>query len=128
MVGDSSNPSERDRSVSTDTSVDAVMDLLTDERRRHVLECLRDRDVAITLPDLAQDVAVRESAEPRTAIEPETIRTVATSLHHLHVPKLAAAGVVEYDPDRKLVAANPDESIDRATTLADSLRWTGDEM
>lgn len=129
MVGDSPDTDEGDRDVSSDISVDYLLDLLADDRRRYVLKCLREHDGAISMSDLAEDVAARETEEPRTAIEAEMVQRVATSLYHSHVPKLADVGVVEFDRDRNLVAAsNANGSIKRVNSLLDSLAADGDEM
>lgn len=129
MIEDSTDADEGDRVVSSDISVAGLFDLLADERRRYALACLWEHDGAMTMSDLAEDVAALETEEPRTAIEAEMVQTVATSLYHSHVPKLAAAGVVEYDRDRDMVAAsNSDESVERVISLMDSLGGTGDEV
>lgn len=129
MIEDSTDADEGDRVVSSDISVDGLFDLLADERRRYALSCLWEHDGAMTMSDLAEDVAALETEESRTAIEAEMVQTVATSLYHSHVPKLAAAGVVEYDRDREMVAAsNSDESVERVISLMDSLGGTGDEV
>ena len=89
-----------------DSSVDAVdtaMGLLADRRRRAVLRYLDRSDGTATLTELAEAIA-SESRNP----DPSTIsdlagassrdvRAVRISLHHVHVPKLDAAGAIEYD-------------------------------
>ena len=69
--------------------------LLAAERRRRVLAVLEDRSAPVTLEELAVEVAARE-----TGLEcppGDTVTEVTTSLHHVHLPKLADYGVVEYD-------------------------------
>lgn len=77
-------------------SVDELHGLLASERRRLLLSYLvehRDDDVAIC--DLTDAVIERERPEPG----PATHRVrVETDLHHVHLPKLTDAGLLDYDP------------------------------
>lgn len=59
---------------------------------------------ATTVGDLADQIALREGEHTRDRYE-----RIATSLVHVHLPKLAAAGVVRYDRDADAVVA-----LDRA--------------
>ncbi|UPW00800.1 hypothetical protein M0R88_01540 [Halorussus gelatinilyticus] len=79
---------------SVDDSLDATFDVLASERRRRVLYALHRRSGPVALSDLAEAVAASEDAE---------IERVAASLHHVHLPKLATANVVEYDRETKSV-------------------------
>jgi len=74
-------------------SIDRLFDMLADRRRRHVLQCLTDQpDGLAEFADLVDAVV---GHEPETeAGDRETIRT---SLYHVHLPKLAEAGVIDYD-------------------------------
>ncbi|WP_247000869.1 DUF7344 domain-containing protein [Halosolutus gelatinilyticus] len=100
-------------------SLDAVCDLLANQRRQYVLACLIDHTQAIALTNLAENVAVRENERPRTEIPKETVRTISTSLYHAHIPKLVDAGVVEYDQDRDLVRiSETTHLVERVLSLA----------
>ncbi|MFC6765973.1 DUF7344 domain-containing protein [Natrinema soli] len=102
-----------------DQSLDVVFDLLADQRRRYVLACLIDHTEAIGLADLAADVAGRENKEAVTKPPKEKVRTIHTSLYHIHIPKLVEAGVVEYDQDRDLVrVSETGEQIEHLLTVA----------
>lgn len=72
--------------------VDAFFGALADERRRHVLHYLRN--VADDDVEVAELVAFLDATGstrvPRSQI--------ATELRHRHLPKLADAGFVDYDP------------------------------
>lgn len=83
---------------------------------------LIDHTKAIPLIDLAEDVAGRENEETFTEVSEGTVRTISTSLYHVHFPKLVDAGVVEYDQDRDLVRTSEStELIERVLSLdADS--------
>lgn len=71
--------------------------LLAAERRRTALEVLEDRPAPTALEDLAEAVAERECEAGSPA--PELVDGVAVSLHHSHLPKMAALDVLEYDTD-----------------------------
>lgn len=81
---------------------DTWFELLADGFRRRVLFELSDRSAApstVTVPD---DV-VREG---------EDAETVHLHLSHIHLPKLAAAGVIEWEPGSGTVtAAEPFEQL-----------------
>lgn len=64
--------------------------LLESARRRHVLAIVAGREEPIALEDLAALVAEREGGVDATDL--------ATTLHHVHLPKMVNAGVLEYDP------------------------------
>lgn len=84
-------------------STDALLGLLANFRRRQALTTLvRHED--LSLPDLADEVAVAERDDLLSNIDPNEVLAVYLSLYHTHVPKLAAAGVVEYDQRDDYVA------------------------
>lgn len=83
-----------------------VFRLLSRPRRRLALYELRESDDGVAVERLAEHLAAREarsdgSATPDDADgapDPESER-VLTSLRHVHLPKLAAAGAVERGPE-----------------------------
>lgn len=70
--------------------------LLAAERRRLVLDVLEQGSTPVELQELAVEVAAREAASGQP--DAETVERVSVSLHHVHLPKLAEHGVVDYDP------------------------------
>lgn len=103
MVGHSPEAGVVDRGDSDDRSFGVGFDLLANQRCQIALSCLADHSQPIALADLAEDVAVRENEASITEISKEEIQRIRTSLYHNHVPRLADAGAVEYDPDRNSV-------------------------
>lgn len=91
------------------------------DRREILLDCLREFDEPVTLPDLADEIAVRECETEITDIPGELVKEIYLSLYHTHVPSLAHAGLLEYDQEDDLVAVAPDVDLDRL------LRETGVE-
>jgi hypothetical protein len=75
-------------------SLDDVFELLVAKCRREALYALSRHDEAVPVMDLVTEVAKTKSASPKR---------VAATLHHAHLPKLADAGVVEYDAEARTV-------------------------
>lgn len=92
--------------------LDELFDALADWRRRCVLRCLQASDRPTALADVAAEVAARTSDSASAEVSEETVERVYASLYHVHVPKLADVGVVDYDRDRATVALTDD--ADRA--------------
>ena len=85
---------------------DSLFDALADTDRRRVLAALLDAqtqtvdDLARTLAGIDGQPADRCSAELSTnAIDRHHLR-----LYHVHLPRLADAGLVSYDSDQNVVA------------------------
>lgn len=72
--------------------VDTVFDLLAHSCRRHVLTTLLEAGEPCDIDELVDAVVARDPS--LTAADSKQIRV---SLHHVHLPKLAAADVVEYE-------------------------------
>ncbi|RDI71107.1 DUF7344 domain-containing protein [Halopelagius longus] len=79
-----------------DLTEDEYYRLLSDERRRIVLQTLTDLELPLSVSELAREVAERETESDAGASVPE-IRSVETDLHHVHLPLLDDHGIVEYD-------------------------------
>lgn len=88
---------------------DAPYALLADERRRHCLRCLADREDPMGLADLAREVAARERDAPVADVPTASVQRVHVDLYHVHVPKLAAENVVLFDRERNAVSLADDD-------------------
>jgi len=58
----------------------------------------------VTLPDLADEVAVWAADRSIDEIPAEEVKEVYMSLYHSHVPKLEEADLVTYDQEGDLVS------------------------
>ncbi len=99
--------------------IDAVFDALADGERRHVCRYLEDcGDPVVTLADLTTYVARETLSGPEMPTTPGTDQreSIRVTLHHVHLPKLDAADVVEYDAQRNLVV--PDTFLPMAAGFA----------
>lgn len=103
-----------------DDAVDTAMDLLSDRRRRALLEYLAETDGSASLTELAVEIAAQEAgAEPNAISDHGDVsardrRAVRISLHHTHVPKLANADVIDYESETEMITLT-----DRGRTLLD---------
>lgn len=79
---------------------DRLFEMLANHRRRYVLYHLNDvENAVVTLDELADQLCTWErdwadQTEQRKGKHRECIRT---DLHHVHLPKMADAGIVDYD-------------------------------
>lgn len=100
--------------------VGTVMGLLADQRRRALLGYLERADGAATLTEVAEAIATETgNPDPRAmsdlaGVSSRDVREVRISLHHLHVPKLAAAGAIDYDSETETLTLR-----ERGRTLLD---------
>lgn len=90
-----SSGSGSERALSRDT----IFDLLSSPRRRMALYYLRKHDGSATVTELAEEIASLEYDVPVDELTRQQRKRVYVSLYQTHVPKLADAGVVDYDED-----------------------------
>lgn len=99
--------------------VDGVLSLLSDAERRGVVEYFgRTADETATLEELS---AYLERAAPETDGGEPAAETAKARLHHVHLPKLADRGVVDYDPRSGEVRYCPDERVEAVVEVASDL-------
>lgn len=96
-----------------DVSLDAVFSLLADRRRRLVLRYFLDAPTTVASIDDLVDVLHEVDGDPAADLR--------LHLYHLHLPRLEAAGVVDFDPGRGVVRYLGSPRLERF------LRAAGDE-
>lgn len=97
---------------------ETTFDILSSPVRRNVIAILHD-SAPITRPELTAKLADAMGDAGATARSPRKTsrRQLRISLHHNHLPRLADAGVIEYDGD----SVSPTSALDRlAQSLAPS--------
>ncbi|MFB6164493.1 MAG: hypothetical protein ABEJ31_04985 [Haloarculaceae archaeon] len=87
-----------------------IHDILRNDRRRLAIKCLREQGGRLSVRELSEQVATRETGESPAPRDKR--RSVYVSLHQTHLPKLDELGIVEYDTDEKAV-----DLCDRATEI-----------
>lgn len=84
-------------------ATDALFDILSESRRRFVLACLHEYATPIPLADVGDELATWEHEAPLTEVPEDDVAAIYMSLYHVHVPKMADAGLVEYSQEQDLV-------------------------
>lgn len=98
---------------------DEVMEVLSTDRRRAALVVLSDQQTELMLPDLAEEVAVRENDCPLTEISPEEVKAVYLDLYHAHIPRLVDLGAVDYHQERDMVT--PKDDLNYLVAVVDAI-------
>lgn len=83
----------------TELTRDRIFDILSSPRRRYVLYFLRSEPNPIQLTELAEHVAAWENDTTVEALSTQQRKRVYVSLYQTHLPKLAEAGLVDYDEE-----------------------------
>ena len=89
------------RDIGRSQSLDQLFDLLGAMRRRFVLYYLNDVEAEVV--PLAELVTHVRDSGVRAAQVPTDRETIRLALHHVHLPKLEEAGLIEYDPRKEIV-------------------------
>jgi len=95
--------------------LDAALSSLAIDQRRALLTILRDAQVSITQTDLAREFLRSDETE----FEPDqnAVDDVLASLHHVHLPALGDAGLVEYDRKASRVAYTGHPAVEEIFTI-----------
>ncbi|WP_227378588.1 DUF7344 domain-containing protein [Haladaptatus halobius] len=81
--------------------IDTVFSVLSNEHRQVVLTSLLRENGPVSVEALIDHI-VREVC-PVDESRPDKLRTsMAVRLHHVHLPLLHDAGMIDYDPERKM--------------------------
>ena len=99
-VGSDATETAEQSETSTQLSLDERFEILKNERRRIVLEYIKDRDETVKLNELADQVTAIENDIDVESITSEERKRVYVGLYQFHLPKMAKMGVIEYDQDR----------------------------
>ncbi|MFB6171118.1 MAG: hypothetical protein ABEJ23_01195 [Haloarculaceae archaeon] len=102
---------DRDRGGSPALPASDRLDLLASDRRRAVLDYLRDRAGATVRTETLVDHLASTGHGQR--------QSLAVALRHVHLPKFASAGVVEYDQRRGTVRYRRHERLERLLAFVD---------
>lgn len=88
-----------DAGSGADGTWEAVAALLAEDCRRRIVAALDDAEGALAVRPLAEILAAAERSDGPTTDDP--VWSLAVALHHVHLPRLADVGVIEYDPDAR---------------------------
>lgn len=97
-----------------------MLAVLSHPRCRQVVTQLSADPAPSTLTDLVAALRALDDSTSESHTDDATSESLAISLHHVHLPKLAAAGLVEYDPTSRTLARGSrvgSGDIERASSL-----------
>lgn len=88
---------------------DSVCDAIADARRRAVCQYLAAADDGVvTLEEVTTHVDTEERADDDgQPTSRDCYHRTAAALHHVHLPRLADDGILEYSPERRLIRPGP---------------------
>jgi len=90
---------------------DRLFSLLSTARRRYALYCITETPTpTLSTTDLVDELAALEG---RASDELPSRDEIELTLRHTHLPRLSAAGVIDYDPERSVVSYCGDRRVDR---------------
>lgn len=93
-------------------STDQVLESVADEVRRETLVALEGRSEPVSVRELATAVAALRTGTPYDAVGNAARKPVAVALVHVHLPKLAAADLVDWAPGEAVVATPERAALD----------------
>lgn len=102
------------RTDSQAVSTETLLQLLAHPRRRAILHHLVENDDEVVALDKLAGTIATDGGSETIPHESENTRT-RVELHHTHLPKLAAAGIIKYDTVSRTVryhsVNNPDHKV-----------------
>jgi hypothetical protein len=88
---------DRSRRAPGGVSVSTLFEVLGNERRRHAIQVLRDREEPVTLSALSEAVAARENDRAPEELTRDQRKRTYTALQQTHLPKMDDADVLTFD-------------------------------
>jgi hypothetical protein len=100
-------------SVPATLSKDTLFEILKNQRRRDALAYLKANDGTATLSDMAEFIAAKENDIEIGALSSSQRKRVYIGLYQCHLPKMATAGIVDFEKNRGDIALRPEsEQLD----------------
>ena len=106
--------------------LDTALDVCEHEHRRIVLATLVDQKQSVPINDLTNAIVKHNHHMPLAETSSETVTEIQTALHQVHLPTLAEAGLIEYDPERKVV--EPTAELNRAESHLSAILAVDSEL
>ncbi|PSP60146.1 hypothetical protein BRC73_03680 [Halobacteriales archaeon QH_7_66_37] len=102
---------------SRELGLDQLFEVLQNQRRRYVLNYLREHEEMTTLSDLSEQIAAWENDKEVRRISSSERKRVYVALYQCHLPKMDDMGVVEFEKARGTI--EPGEHIERCYEYLD---------
>ena len=106
--------------------LDTVLDVGEHKHRHVVLAALADQQQPVPTNNLTNAIVKHNHQTPLTEAADETVTQIQIALHHVHLPKLAETGLIQYDSERQLV--EPTVQVDRAASHLSAIRAINSEL
>lgn len=104
----------------TRAGLDETFDMLTHSYRRYVLYYLRSHSEVVDIDTLSAILA-NELEGPSTTGRRKTPKHIKVALYHIHLPKLADAGLITFSPNNQSIELDEtteyDQFIDHAARI-----------
>lgn len=112
----------------SDVPMDTIFEVLKNDRRRMVLECLKRKGGSATLSDLAEEIAAMENGKDVSQIRSQERKRVYVGLYQCHLPKMDESEVINFDSDRGTVEVGPladscEDYLDKVTGERDNKKF-----
>lgn len=105
-------------------SLDDVLTVISNERRRYLLEYLQDSDGPVSLSDAAEQIAAWENDTTAEDVSYSQRKSVYTSLLQFHCPKMDELGVIDFDQrDATVKLADENHRLELEVMPDDSEVW-----
>lgn len=92
--------------------LDSELKVLSSRERREILDCFVGMDTETATVETLSDRLGRAWGDGGGDQSPPT-EAIQAKLHHVHLPKLADCGFLEYDPRSNTVRYQPDERVEK---------------
>lgn len=89
-----------------------ILKHLTDSRNRSILTILHDAARPLHVTELTEQLVARETTIINSSDYEDALDRVRISLHHKRLPKLAEAGLLEYDRNQSVVTVRDSTTVD----------------
>lgn len=89
---------------------DSILGLCRNQHRRIVLGALAEEQRSLTLDDLIEAILENNHQVPPAEASEDVVTEIRLSLYHVHLPKLASEGFINYTQEHRLV--EPTERLD----------------
>jgi len=113
-----------DRSVSrrstTTGRLDTMFDVLSNPRRRYLLYHAADVDEAVVELEAAVEAVAEYERDGSETVDRSTWDDVRIALHHDHLPRLASAGILDYDDRQGTIRLPADDGLEEWVAFARS--------
>lgn len=88
----------------SEVSTDDLCDVLSNARRRFVIDRLASHSKPLAVADVTRELTRWECETPSDQIPEEQVKSRYAALYHVHVPKMADVGILEYNRERNTIA------------------------